>query len=91
MSTFWHTWGPYYEWSYDISYQPGIGQIGHLRVRKKSGKDGITWDTLYAIKNAVVGSYEQAIEVYPPVDKLVDGANYRHLWVMPYDFKLPTL
>lgn len=46
-------------------------------------KDGITWDELQAIKNAVGYSGKDAVEVYPAEPDVVNVANIRHLWVMP--------
>lgn len=44
--------------------------------------DGLTWDELQQIKSAVGFKMKQAIEIYPPADKVVNVANMRHLWVM---------
>lgn len=44
--------------------------------------DGISWDELQAIKNAVgFGEYD-AVEIYPKDDDVVNVANMRHLWIM---------
>jgi hypothetical protein len=54
-------------------------------------QDGIPWDDLQEIKNEVAGRDERAIEIYPAADELVNEANIRHLWVVPWDFPLPNL
>lgn len=46
-------------------------------------EDGITWDELQRIKNEVGFEKFAAVEIYPPVDQVVNVANMRHLWVLP--------
>lgn len=46
-------------------------------------KDGISWDVLQEIKNAVGYADRDAVEVYPAAADVVNVANIRHLWVMP--------
>lgn len=67
--------------------------IRHVRVRRYSGKDGITWDMLQRIKDDVLGPDVMAIEVYPPARELVNEANIRHLWEVPFELlaKIPSL
>lgn len=45
-------------------------------------KDNITWDELLHIKNSVGFSEHAAVEIFPPVGKVVNVANMRHLWVL---------
>lgn len=44
--------------------------------------DGITWDELQALKRECGRGHKTAIEIYPPDEKIVNGANMRHLWIM---------
>lgn len=46
-------------------------------------KDGISWDQLQEIKNALGFSDRDAVEIYPAAADVVNVANMRHLWVMP--------
>jgi len=46
-------------------------------------KDGITWDELQTIKNAVGYEDCDAIEVFPRKADLVNASNMRHLWILP--------
>lgn len=46
-------------------------------------KDGITWDELQTIKNAVGYEDHDALEVYPAKKDLVNVSNMRHLWILP--------
>lgn len=62
-----------------------LGSIPHLKVRRRDGRDGITWDVLQRIKNDMVGRDELAIEIFPPADQVVNDANIRHLWIVPPD------
>lgn len=46
-------------------------------------KDGITWDALQEIKNAVGYADRDAVEIYPRDSDVVNVANMRHLWITP--------
>jgi hypothetical protein len=41
------------------------------------------WQHLQQIKNDVCGDECEAIEIYPPMSRIVDAANQYHLWVSP--------
>lgn len=43
----------------------------------------VGWDELQAIKNGRLGACTLAVEVFPPIEDLVDEVNYRHLWEIP--------
>lgn len=45
--------------------------------------DGISWDELQTIKAEVGFGDNEAVELYPPDDDVVNVANMRHLWVLP--------
>lgn len=44
--------------------------------------DGITWDEVQTVKEAVGFANDDAVEVYPPARDVVNIANIRHLWVL---------
>lgn len=46
-------------------------------------KDGIGWDELQQIKNALGYEDQDAVEIFPRARDLVNVANMRHLWVLP--------
>ncbi|MEI9693262.1 DUF7694 domain-containing protein [Atlantibacter hermannii] len=46
-------------------------------------KDGISWDTLQEIKNAVGYADRDAVEIFPAERDVVNVANMRHLWILP--------
>ena len=62
-----------------------------LVVKKRSGRDGITWDVLQAIKNEVLGPDAVAVEVFPADANLVYHVNARHLWEVPPGVEVPCL
>lgn len=64
------------------------GFTRHLKVRRRDGKDGISWDTLQAIKDELLGEEVLAVEIYPPANQVVNEANIRHLWEV-YEGVLP--
>lgn len=45
--------------------------------------DGITWDELQSIKNAVGYENSWCVECFPPENKIINVANMRHLWILP--------
>lgn len=45
-------------------------------------RDGITWDELHEIKTTIGRGDRWAVEVFPPVEHLVDVANMRHLFLL---------
>jgi hypothetical protein len=52
-----------------------------LQVGRNDRQDGISWDHLQAIKNALgYGEYD-AVEVYPRQQDIVNLGNFRHLWI----------
>jgi hypothetical protein len=53
--------------------------IGRLDQRPVEGPDA--WYDLWSIKNQVLGEEALAVELYPPLSLLVDGAHQRHLWL----------
>jgi len=46
--------------------------------------EGITWDELQRLKAECGFGNHTAVEVYPPDRDVVNVANMRHLWVLPY-------
>ncbi|KFA99456.1 DUF7694 domain-containing protein [Vibrio sp. ER1A] len=68
-------------------YDEGEGvyrlSISSTKVQGSRWADGITWDELQAIKNAVGYGKMVAVEVFPENANVVNVANMRHLWVLP--------
>lgn len=42
-----------------------------------------TWWEAQRIKDELAGKDRTAVEVYPPRDEIVDGADMFHIWVLP--------
>lgn len=42
-----------------------------------------TWWEMQRIKDELAGDTATAVEVYPPRDEIVDGADMFHIWVLP--------
>lgn len=59
----------------------GLGVV-HLAVSSLSGVRP-TWPEMQRIKDEIAGKHATGIEVYPPHDKITDGADMFHLWVLP--------
>lgn len=66
-------------------------QSGYLRIsvnRSALDENGgwrqdISWDELQHIKNSIGYADRTAVEVYPPVQRTVNVANMRHLFLLP--------
>lgn len=56
--------------------------VRHLSVSSLSGQCP-TWPEMQRIKDELAGPEATAIEVYPPRDQVVDGADMFHIWVLP--------
>lgn len=52
-------------------------------------EDGISWEDLQAVKDELGYAGRDAVEVFPAQADLVNVANMRHLWVLPY--RLPFI
>jgi hypothetical protein len=65
-----------------------IGTVVHLAVRNVPNT-GIPWADKQWIKDSIAGPDRTGIEVFPPADRLIDGAEMYHLWVLPAGMQLP--
>ena len=54
----------------------------HLAVASLSGERP-SWHEMQRIKDDLAGSAATAVEVYPPKQEIVDGADMFHIWVLP--------
>ncbi|GLQ09268.1 hypothetical protein GCM10007913_12000 [Devosia yakushimensis] len=54
----------------------------HLAVSSLSGARP-TWWEMQRLKDEIAGTAATAVEIYPPRDEVIDGANMYHLWVVP--------
>ena len=70
------------------------GNTRHLAVASLS-QVRPTWWEMQRIKDDLAGKEATAVEVYPPHDDIVDGADMFHIWVLPYrlpfGLKAPTM
>ena len=57
--------------------------INSVKRRGNNWQDGITFDELQSIKNAIGYGDRLAVEIYPEDRELINDANMRHLWVLP--------
>lgn len=64
------------------------GVVTHACIRNKDHTD-IPWSDKQWIKDTLFGPERVAVEVFPPVEQLVDAANMYHLWVLPEGWVLP--
>lgn len=60
-----------------------INRIGQKSDGSGRYEDGITWDTLQAIKSKIGLGSVWAVEVYPADAEVVNVSNMRHLFLLP--------
>ena len=53
-----------------------------LGIRRHDQSTDIPWSHKQRIKNEIFGCESQAIEIFPPQDVLIDGANMFWLWIL---------
>jgi hypothetical protein len=58
------------------------GGVTHYTVSSLSQRRP-TWWEMQRIKDEIAGPDTTAVEVYPPRDEVVDGADMYHFWVLP--------
>jgi hypothetical protein len=54
----------------------------HLSIKRVDGAACHDWRDLQRIKNELVGTEAEGVELYPAESRLVDGANQYHLYVL---------
>lgn len=54
--------------------------IWHLSIKRRDKSVVHDWRDLQQIKNMLVGTEAEAVELYPAESRLVDTANQFHLW-----------
>jgi hypothetical protein len=71
----------------ELRYQPPFVHLDITRHDRGSCKN---WRELQQIKNEIVGSENEAVELFPAESRLVDTANQYHLWVhLNPEFRFP--
>lgn len=65
------------------SGDPGLITVSRTEIENGDWVDGISWDALQEIKNAVGFPDRWAVECFPPADAVVNVASMRHLWLLP--------
>ncbi len=55
----------------------------HIDTSQLDWTEGISWNDLQHMKQAIGRGSQSAVEIYPPEDCIVNVANMRHLWLLP--------
>lgn len=53
-----------------------------LSIKRRDKEPIHDWRDLQRIKNEIIGTEHEAVELYPAESRLVDTANQYHLWVL---------
>lgn len=65
-------------------YLAELRSESHMVIRREDGLPcEPEWYEMWRMKNLAFGTGALAVEVFPSCDKLVDGENQRHLWLIP--------
>lgn len=67
---------------FSVLERPVAGGVTHLMIASLS-QIRPTWWEAQRIKDEIAGDAATAVEVYPPHNEIVDGADAYHLWVLP--------
>lgn len=72
-------------WKNDLYtvWEFALGAWTHLSIKRNDREPIHDWRHLQQIKNDIVGHDREAVELYPATDRVNDGANQYHLWVLP--------
>ena len=57
--------------------------VTHLSIKRIDKEPIHDWRDLQEIKNLILGTEVEAIELYPAESRRVDSANQYHLWCLP--------
>lgn len=92
-SRLWPTAAPIEAWrssNFGVSVYAEAGGAERISVARAainvfSGRwvDDIAWEDLMQIKNEIGRGDKWAVELFPPDKEIVNGANMRHLWILP--------
>jgi hypothetical protein len=66
-----------------VPSDPPFGPVVCLSVRTHDHQARHDWRELQRIKNQLVGSDVEAVELYPSEKRVVDNSNYYHLFCFP--------
>jgi hypothetical protein len=61
-----------------------VKEMIHLSIKTNDRSPVIDWRDKLRIKNELCGEDAEAVELYPAMSRVVDGANQFHLWVIGY-------
>jgi hypothetical protein len=61
-----------------------VKEMVHLSIKRNDREHVIDWRDKLRIKNELCGPESEAVELYPSMNRVVDGANQFHLWVIGF-------
>jgi hypothetical protein len=59
-----------------------VKEMVHLSIKRNDRQPVSDWRDKLRIKNELCGPESEAVELYPSMSRVVDGANQFHLWVI---------
>lgn len=67
-----------------------VERLSVIRTKVEGDRfvDGISWEDLQRLKRECGRGDRDAVEIFPADKDIVNVANMRHLWVLPYPFDL---
>jgi hypothetical protein len=64
-------------------HETKLGPMLELSIKRRDKEIIRDWRELQRIKNEILGSDIEAVELFPHEDRLVDTSNQYHLWCLP--------
>lgn len=79
-------------YSVQLFQHPTHPGIDHLCVRRHDEGTDIPWADMQRLKDRIAdnGPERWGVEVFPPLPKLIDNCNLRHIWIMPLGYIPPV-
>ena len=66
------------------------GKCTHISMKRKDKRPMNNWQDMQTIKNRLVGTEIDAIQIFPAESRLMNTANQYHLFCFPPEVRLPV-
>jgi hypothetical protein len=78
------------EYQATVGYLGPMGKAGvcHLSIKRRDGGPAHDWRDLQSIKNEIMGTEREGVEIFPAESRLHDTADQTHIWVMSVGTKV---
>jgi hypothetical protein len=67
---------------FEVDASEEFPAMWHLSIKRHDRAPVFSWRDIQAIKNQIIGSENEGVQLFPAESRLVDGANQYHLYVL---------